>query len=246
MDAREDMRSYIASIFSQMSNRPHRTLYEDWGSLAIDAAVWTATNPGAGVNWAVASTPILWASCAPNALNNCRMRSNAVWFQPGGIAFDIENYVNKKLIVEFELYVDGNWTRLVNTTTFFGLSTTVGAIRTTNNIMGFGITGAGNDLQLVCDKGGSEDTYTTVFTPGAMGGLWNKYRIEIYDYGQNSPMVTFFFNERNLYTCDDWNDIPGGGMYLNFYADVGAAGAVQLALGAIRAWYEDERYFKPW
>ena len=144
--------------------RPSQSLYEGWNDEVggIDLSLWTLTDPVAGAAWSRgASGAYLRATAAPNANNNCRIRSNQRYI----VAPDTygTNTILKRLTVEFELKLT-NLANIERTETLFGLTTAVGDKRPSADIVGWDLRGA----ELGFNTGSAEFTVGELLT-GAGG-----------------------------------------------------------------------------
>lgn len=217
----------LTDILAALS-RPNRSLIETWqDELGIDFTVWTVTNPATGAAWARGAVgELLMAAAAPNALENARLRSVQRWLATATLAGT--NKILRRLLFEFEFHVVG-LANLDNAAFFLGLTSGIADTRATNNIIGFGLVGAGNALQTVTDAGGAE-TVNTGFGENLL--LTNKLRIEVF-----TNHVLFYLNEALI--ADHTTNAPDLPMYLQFYIPTGAGGAATPRIGTVRAWYED-------
>lgn len=204
-------------------------LAETWqDEPAIDFTVWQIVNPAAGTLWN--SGPSGWmylrANSVPNANNIARLRSVRRWVVgPGNYG---TNSIVRGMCLEFDFMLTNlaNWD---NTQSFLGLGSGVADTRATNNIIGFGLVGAGNALQTVIDNGGAE-TVDTGF--GEVLTNWNKLKIRI-----TEDAIRFYLNE--VLIASHAMDVPNIPMYIQFYCDTNAGGAAAINIGVVRAWHED-------
>jgi len=198
---------------------------EFWETETIEADVWTETDPATGT-LAIDATEAgyIKVNLAPNANETGRLVSD-IRFKvgPDQIA---SNTIAKKLVVEFE----GKFTNVANidnTLSFFGLSATTNAVRTTDDIAAFTLTG--DALYATTDDASTEND-AAAGSPTITN--WVKYKIEA--YGGN---IDFYVDETR--TNNFTSDLPDAMMYLNFYVDTEGGGAGTFDLGPVRAWYED-------
>jgi len=227
-----DIASILADVALYKTSLVTPAFYEAWQSLAIDAAVWTKTDPIAGVAWAVDHLTYsnTVALCTINNGNNARLRSNKVWqASPGlsGIGFDGSRYIFQKLVVEFECTLILNPTEPDPNTFLVGLTPNAGDDRSSNNIIGF-CANPGGGLDCITDAGGGE---TITNDPSWTNFAWHKFRIEC------SRGHVLFYTNGNL-VADHTNNLPTSyGMYINFYcAFIGLI--ANFIIGPVRAWYE--------
>jgi len=211
--------------------KPRIALYEGWqNELGIDLTIWTLTNPAFGAAWARGVVgENLMAYAIPNASENARIRSNQRWIVDPSLYG--ANKILRKFNVEFEFQLAGaaSLANLDNVNFFMGLTPAVGSIRTTPNIIGFGLIGAGNALQTVTDAGGAE-TVNTGFGENLI--LTNKLKMAI---SLNS--VKFYLNEVEI--ANHIANAPDLPMYLNFYFPTTVGGPATLRIGIVRVWAED-------
>ena len=210
-------------------SRPLVTLYEGWqDELGIDPTVWTVTNPATGAAWARGAVgELLMAAAAPNANENARLRSVQRWVVSPFLYGT--NKILRKFSLEFEMHMGAGLANLDNVNFFMGLTSGIADVRTTNNVIGFALIGAGNALQTVTDAGGAE-TVNTGFGENLV--LTNKFKIEA---SLNS--VKFYLNEVQI--ANHVANAPDLPMYLNFYVPTGAGGAAIFRIGALRVWFAD-------
>lgn len=147
--------------------RPRMEFYEAWNDeVAIDATVWTVTDPAIGAAWSRgASGAYLRATAAPNANEVARIVSDQCYIAAPNVFST--NTILKRLIVEFELKLT-NLANIDRSESFFGLTTDVGHDRSDNNIIGWDLKGA----ELGFNTGSVEFTVDELLT-GAGGGTGN-------------------------------------------------------------------------
>jgi len=203
-------------------------LCETWqDELGIDFTIWTTTNPATGAAWARGAVgELLMAHSAPNANELARLRSNQRWVASPTLYGTARIW--RRLYVEFEVHLVG-LANCNNATFFLGLTTGIADTRATNNIMGWGLVGAGNALQTVTDAGGAE-TVNTGFGENLL--ITNKLKMEI---ALNS--CEFSLNEAVI--ANHVVNLPDAPFYLNFLATTGAGGAATIRIGTVRIWGED-------
>ncbi|MDP2730200.1 MAG: hypothetical protein Q8O55_06945 [Dehalococcoidales bacterium] len=203
-------------------------LAETWqDELGIDFTRWTTTNPATGTAWARGAIgDLLMAYAAPAANENARLRSNQRWIILPTLTGP--SRIVRKTYLEFEFHVV-NLANLDNVNFFMGFTQGIADVRTTNNIVGVALIGAGNALQTVTDAGGAE-TVNTGFGENLL--LTNKVKVEI---SLNS--CEFSLNEVTI--ANHVANIPDLPMYINFYGPTNGLGAANFRIGGVRAWHED-------
>jgi hypothetical protein len=206
---------------------PTEQLIETWQSpVGISELRWTLTQPLTGAAWAIsASSGMQRATAVPAASENCRLVGNNAW----SVAPTIYNTstIIKKIIFEWVMQLT-NVANMSNVSTFFGFTPTVVSTRTTNDIIGVALIGAGNALQTVTDLGGVE-TVNTGF--GETLTNRNNFRMEIY-----RGHVVFFLNGTQI--ADHVANLPDQAMFPNFYILNGAGGASTPAIGVVKIYPE--------
>jgi len=208
--------------------RPLINLYESWQDEAgIDLLTWTPTDPATGAAWIRGAVgELLMAYSVPNASEFARLRSNQRWVcSPTLYGAD---RMLRRLQFEFEFHIV-DLANLDNTGFFYGLTTGIADTRATNNIIGLGLTGAGNALETVSDAGGAETT-NTGFGENLL--VTNKAKIDV-----SIDKADFYLNETLI--ARHIVNLPDAPMYLNFYAPTGIGGAATVRLGGIRTWVDD-------
>jgi len=238
-DSLEAISNAVAALIAALAQemRPEIQLFEGWqDELGIDFTLWTLLNPatawargaGAGV-----AAPHLVATNTMILNELSRLVGNQRW----PIAPDTwaANTILRRVVFEFEMTI-ATLASLDNTACFFGLTPAQAATRITQDIIGFALIGAGNDLQTVTDAA-TVETVNTGFAENL--ALYNKFRIDILTpliAGVPTPSVRFYLNEALLAThVTNLPDLP---MYPNFYFDTAAGGSISQ-IGIIRIWTED-------
>jgi hypothetical protein len=211
------------------ASRPSNGLFEGWqNEIGIDHSTWAITDPATGAGWARGAIgELLMAYSSPNAIEACRLLSNYRFI----VSPDLygTNKILRKFFLEWETHVITP-ANLDNVTCFWGLTPAVADVRTNNNIIGFGLVGAGNALQSITDAGGAETVHTGF---GENLVLTNKLKIAV---SLNS--VKFYVNEVEV--ANHIVNLPSNApMYLNFFTPTGAGGAATIRIGTLRAWNED-------
>jgi hypothetical protein len=209
---------------SLMTPRP--SFYEGWqDESGIDLTSWSVTNPATGTDWIRGAVgQYLMAVVAPNANENGRLRSLHRWtLAPGAYG---TTQILRKFCFEFETYLQ-SLANVDQANFILGLTNTTASTRTTNNLIGWGMTA--NILQCITDDGGAE---TVTADPTTTMTALNKFKIEV---SLNS--VVFKVNE--VIVATHIVNLPNIPAYLNFYYPTGAGGASILSLGVIRCWQED-------
>lgn len=237
-DSLEAISNAVASLIAALAQemRPEIQLYEGWqDELGIDFTLWTLLNPAApwvrGAGAGVAA-PHLVATNTMILNELSRLVGNQRW----PIAPDTwgVNTILRRVVYEWEMTI-ATLASLDNTQCFFGFAPNQADTRASNNIVGFALIGAGNDLQTVTDDGAP--TVNTGF--GEDLALYNKFRIDVLTLmvaGVPIPSVRFYLNEALLAThVTNLPDLP---MYPNWYFDTAAAGSISQ-IGVIRIWTED-------
>jgi hypothetical protein len=224
------------SVANNFVNRnetyPQASLIETWQF--IDTAIWTKTDPGAGVAWNNAvgtGMPGLTAFCSPAASNFGRIRTRDYWIV-GPAAFDNKT-IPKRFYLEFQLMLGADATDVTHideTTTFYGLADP-GNTRTANNIIGF------------CFSGGR------FYALHDVGGVETLYEMPVYSYHLTSPRycklkilcgggyVKFYANE--VFVCSIASTITASKV-VNFYHANGVGGASTIYIGNIQMGYLPE------
>jgi hypothetical protein len=202
------------------------TFLETWQAGAVDALMWTVTNPATGTAWTLAelSQPGRGIYTAPNANEVARLVGNHTWDALG--SYWGTNTMQRTLYVEFE----GKFTdqaNLDNAITFLGLTDGAADTRATNNVIGFCL--LADVLCTLTDNAGVETTTTTF---GETLANWNKFRIEV-----SSAGVKFYVNDTLKATHT--TNINRGTKYFNLYLDTDAGGAATFELGKVRIWWTD-------
>lgn len=218
--------------------RPNVSFYEGWQDEAgIDITSWAITNPGVGVPWARgAFGESLMASSEPAINMNARLRSLQRWI------VSPDNYSSRKIIRRFTLEFEAifaNVANFDNVNFFLGLTPNVGDTRASDNILGWTLVGAGNDLQTLGDAGSAERAFSGF---GEDLTLDNKFRIEVFRFAPPGVGYSRWYLNDVLVATHVDNNPSNAPMYLNFYAPAGAGGAATIRLGIIRAWPEDIAY----
>ena len=209
------------------------SMTETWqDELGIDFTIWTTTDPATGVAWARGAgagmmAAFLAASAAPNANETARLRSNQRWQAISTLIVN-NNTITKRLRFEFEMTL-ANLANLDNTLCFFGLTPGIANDRTSNNIIGFALVGAGNALQVVTDVGGVEEVNTGF---GETLAQVTKFKIDVYE-----DHVKFYLNEVEI--ADHTVSLPDQVMYLNFFFDTTAGGAATPQIAITRVNQDD-------
>lgn len=238
-DSLEAISNAVASLIAALAQemRPEIQLYEGWqDELGIDFTLWTLLNPAApwvrGAGAGVA---------APHLVATNTMILNELSRLVGNQRYPIApdtwgvNTILRRVVFEFEMTI-ATLASLDNTACFFGWVPAQAAVRATQDIIGFALIGAGNDLQTVTDDA-TVETVNTGF--GEDLALYNKFRIDVLTLmvaGVPIPSVRFYLNEALLAThVTDLPDLP---MYPNFYFDTAAGGSISQ-IGIIRVWTED-------
>ncbi len=241
-DLGTDIAALIAALSGLAQQRPTMSLIEDWHIGVINPALWTLTNPATGTAWNINLGQIFPLNVVPNANENCRLVSVQPWENRGAswapAAIGQARFINKRLILEFELTFQSDPARLDPAMCFWGLSLSAAATRATNNLAGFAIVnpGGGNQLQTVTDWAGVE-TVNTGFGETLLNE-YHKFRIEsAYDLATNSARVFFYLDE--VLVATHTTNLPAGHMYLNWYTATNAGGAMFQYIGSVRTWLED-------
>ncbi|MDD5700611.1 MAG: hypothetical protein PHU23_01060, partial [Dehalococcoidales bacterium] len=188
--------------------------------------IWSVSDPATGGAWTRGAVgPYLMVVTSPNAGESARLRSKERWVC-APVVYD-NNQIIRRLTLEFESYLQlvGN---IDEVTFFLGLSSNVAGVRTSHNIVGYGIT-AGGDLETVTDDAGVETTNTGF---GEDLTALNKFKIDIY-----RDTVDFYLNETVI--ASHTTNLPNAPMYLDFYYPTNMGEPSILSLGTIRVWTED-------
>ncbi len=219
-----------------MASRPRIEFVEDWHAAAIDAAVWTATNPATGAAWTPQALSQLDGylrgnAVAPNANETARLISVRQWeVQPWTWS---HHFILGRTILEFEAKVFSGLANLDNTNTLLGALTEL-AIDTrasvVSNMVGWAL--SGDVLEAFsCNLPGGGTKTTAV--SGTLT-TWNKFRIDV-----QLDHIYYYFNEALVANHTTYlGHVPS---FLNFYLDTEAGGAAVYHLGHVRIWHEDMR-----
>ena len=208
--------------------RPLNSLFEGWQfEEGIDESTWVISNPATGGAWNRGAVgAYLMAVSSPNAGESARLRSKERWVC-APLVYGPDQII-RILCLEFEVCLQGLG-NIDEVTFFLGLSANAAAVRTVNNIIGFGLTAAGA-LETITDDAGVETTNTGFGE--TMATTFHKLKIDI---SLNS--VVFSLDENVIAT--HITNLPNAPMYLNFYYPTNMGGASIISLGTIRAWTED-------
>ncbi len=205
---------------------------EAWEPANIDLNIWTPTHPATNNIVVVENT-------APNvgysvvefdveAAETARLigRASVNRWRVVPTLIDV-NHAVKQLLMEWQIYFN-DVANVDEATIFMGLVTDPASIRTTNNIIGFGITAG--VLTSITDRGGAE-TPQTGFGE-TLEDTRNKLRILV-----DENNVYFFVNEVLVATHAVVAELPDQLMYPCWYMP--GTAAFEFYLGAVRIGYVD-------
>jgi len=202
---------------------------ETWQGAAIDATVWTQVLTVAGtITRSVAEEPYQKVILAGAATGDAARLHTVHEWQLAPNTWGVNTF-NKLLIMEWEAKLDG--IADINQATFLmGLSAIALGLRTSTNIAGFILDGAGA-LNSITQDATVNETVKTVGAPTLTN--WNKYAIVAYN-----KIIEFYVNEvmqaRHL-TAEYLPDVNAHG---NFYVEQngggGGSGELHVATVSIR------------
>ena len=215
-------------------NRQNLDFLEDWQTEAINAAIWTETDPATNPNAIVVGSGLRFHRIWLVANETGRSRSVIRYLVTPNLN-DLGNHIPVRFNLEWTMRLTDP-TNLDPANCFFGLTKGVADDRTSQDIVGFGLdedVGGVMTLTTITDRGGVEeenDGFGEVLTD------WNKLRISI-----GSLNIKFYLNDYEISMHGHTADLPDQVCYLNFYGDSeGGAGPTYIDRGWIRTWAEDE------
>ena len=210
-------------------NRDLPYFTEDWVTEAIDATLWTSTDPVTNPSViAVADQRIrfrMWL-----VANEAGRLVSVHRYRVTPNQYDDNSLIPRKFILEFEMKLT-DVTNMDNTTCFWGLTEATTDTAAANDIAGFML--AADVLQTITDDGGVQAVTTTF---GETLTNWNKFKIVV------EPLqIVFYLNDAVIATHSTAASTPDDVMFINFFMDTEAGvGPTYCDLGWIRAWHEEQ------
>jgi hypothetical protein len=209
--------------------RPRLSFLEAWEDAAIDALVWSTTNPATGTAWAcIAKNEVIVARTDPALSENARLRSIIRFPCPVVSAWRIFD----RLVLEWEMQFESK-TVLDNAACFFGLMSDVAGTRASQNIIGFGL--STDHYQAVSDKQGTEYVGAEVTDLNEQPNGRCLLRIELWHRNRIIWYINNFVVGYSILATQQ----PAVPMYINFYIATEAGGSDESWIGPIRCWAED-------
>jgi len=151
----------------------------------IDRVRWTVTNPATSA-WAALNYIRCQVGALLMGLEEAGLTMNSLWQNLGALANPLSSPIDS-LVMEWEMGFQAPLGQFDNTECFYGLVEAKTDIRSSNGLIGFGLTGGANALQTVNDDAGAETTNTGF---GETLTNWNKFKIVI-----KSGSISFYLNE---------------------------------------------------
>ena len=215
---------------NKMQLRPTVDFVETWQDVAIDAAVWTQTNPATGSAWTLQQ--LTWFGRGLETIPNANETARLVSDQPWDCLPNIwgANTMQQNIILEFEAKFTGV-ANLDNANCFFGLCPATNGDRTTADITGFYLNA--DALAVVSDDGGAETTNTGLAT--TLTDL-NLFSIDV------RPGITSF-KVNGAEVAQHLTNQPDRPMYIMFYLDTEAGGPATFELGKVRVYWLDKIFY---
>ncbi len=217
--------SSISTLINTV-NQPRMTFLETWQAGAVDALIWTPTNPATGTAWTLGTVTGIGRSIrtVPNATEFGRLVSNHIW--DAMVTYWGNNTIQKSLNMEWEMQLS-NLANIDNANAFYGLTAVSTDTRSSNNIIGFGLNT--DVLETVTDAAGVEQATTTF---GETLTNKNRFRIQV-----TATNVKFYLNGAVIATHA--TTFPRVPMYLQFIHMTDGGGASALNLGKVRVWWTE-------